>query len=72
MNALTARCLDRYERDDADTLRIELAAAGSDTPERRAAMLEDVAEAHREAARRRTAEAWELRRPAVCEEGDGW
>lgn len=64
--AVTARCLDRYERDDAETLRIEAQHGGVSEADIEEAM----AEAHREQARRLTARAWARRPKVVCEEGD--
>ena len=74
-SAFTDRLIDRYQRDDADSIRIEMNAAPPGTHEERMAMksrlLEEAAEAHREVARKQTQAAWELR-PVVKQNGSDW
>lgn len=67
-SAFTARCLDRYQRDDAESVRIERPA----TPEAEARLWEQAAEAHRMAAVAATRKAWEYRPVSSVEEGRGW
>ena len=67
--AFTDRCLDRYARDDKDSIRIELAATPGVVE---SDLLEQAAEAHREQARRLTRRAWEMRPVPDVREGRGW
>ena len=66
--AFVSRCLDRYQRDDAESVRIER----PDTPEAEARLWEQAAEAHRLAAVDATRRAWSLRPAPRLEEGRGW